>query len=82
MRKKQKLRAILLLVNILLLIITIMNFGKITDYLDFSIGCLIGLIYSTLTFNITEIQSEKETAREFEKLYLRFQRKYGKIKEV
>lgn len=82
MRRKQKMRAILLLVNILLLIITVLNFGKIADYLDFMMGCIIGLIYSTLIFSITEIQSEKETAREIERLYLKCQRKYGVIREV
>ena len=82
MRRKQKMRAILLLANILLLIIAVLNFGKIAEYLDFMMGCVIGIIYSSLTFNITEIQSERETAREIERLYLRCQRKYGLIKEV
>ncbi len=82
MKRKQKIRAILLLSNILLLIIAILNFGKIADYSDFMMGCIVGLIYSTLTFNITEIQSEKETVKEFERLYLKCQRKYGKIEEA
>lgn len=82
MRRKQKMRAILLLVNILFLIITVFNFERISDYLDFMMGCVIGLIYTTLVFSITEIQSEKETAREIERLYLRCQRKYGVIREV
>ena len=82
MRRKQKMRAILLLANILLLIIAVLNFGKIAEYLDFMMGCVIGIIYSSLTFNITEIQSERETAREIERLYLRCQRKYGLIREV
>lgn len=82
MRRKQKMRAILLLANILLLIIAVLNFGKIAEYLDFMMGCVIGLIYSSLTFNITEIQSERETVREIERLYLRCQRKYGLIREV
>lgn len=82
MRRKQKMRAILLLANILLLIIAVLNFGKINEYSDFMLGIIIGLIYSTLTFGITEIQSEKETAREIERLYLKCQRKYGVIREV